>query len=332
MLTGDNKGAALAVAARVGIAGAHVAAGVLPAQKARKIAELQARGDVVAMVGDGVNDSPALAAADVGIAIGAGTQVAVEAAAMVLVRSNLNDVVVALDLSRAVFNRIRLNFFWAMGYNLLALPLAAGLLMPALGLGLTPEFAAAMMALSSTLVVASSLALKLYRPPGGAAAAAAAAAGGGAPAKGGPPPSSGEAWHGRSGVWSSVTAAAMSCACFGCGGGGSKGKGSCGRNSGGGDGNGRRFCCSGQCLRGRWLKLVSLSKIDADAPRAPANGSRHGSRSAAAAAAEEKAARCDRGSFGGFLSGFGRQRWREGTRQEQSPLLPPAYTGGLEEV
>ncbi|CAM9816654.1 unnamed protein product, partial [Hapterophycus canaliculatus] len=166
IVTGDNRATAEAVAAIVGIARGKVMAGVLPADKSRKVQELQRMGQAVAMIGDGVNDSPALAMADVGIAVGAGTQVAVEAADMVLVRSDLRDVVVSLHLSRAVFRRIRMNFVWALSYNVVALPLAAGALKPWLGLGVTPALAALFMASSSSLVILSSLGLKLYTRPG----------------------------------------------------------------------------------------------------------------------------------------------------------------------
>ena len=140
----------------------------LPATKVKKVVALQnskANPKIVLMVGDGINDSPALVQADVGIAIGAGTEIAVEAADMVLVNSKLSDVVVAIDLSKFIFARIKLNFFWALGYNSLGLPIAAGVFYPAFQVALPPSIAALAMALSSVSVVGSSLALKWYKNP-----------------------------------------------------------------------------------------------------------------------------------------------------------------------
>lgn len=189
MLTGDTRRTALAVAKEVGIPPRCVVAGVLPSQKAEKIRELQGQSVVeseadvesltkplvpkaapvahrmVAMIGDGVNDAPALAQADLGIAIGAGTEIAMEAADMVLVKSRLWDVVVALHLSTTIFRRIQLNFLFSMGYNCLGIPLAAGLMFFLVGHPLPPSVSGFAMALSSVSVVSSSLLLQRYRPP-----------------------------------------------------------------------------------------------------------------------------------------------------------------------
>eukprot|EP00928_Gymnodinium_smaydae_P035064 TRINITY_DN24735_c0_g1_i3.p1 TRINITY_DN24735_c0_g1~~TRINITY_DN24735_c0_g1_i3.p1 ORF type:complete len:579 (+),score=73.15 TRINITY_DN24735_c0_g1_i3:205-1941(+) len=168
MLTGDNRRTAHAVAMELGLDANRVIAEVKPHQKAEQIAAIQKMdggSTRVGMVGDGINDSPALAQADLGIAIGAGADVAIEAADMVLVNSNLTDVLLAIDLSRRVFRRIRCNLFWALGYNTLGIPLAAGLFYPLIQTMLPPTVAGIAMAMSSVSVVTSSLMLRFYKPP-----------------------------------------------------------------------------------------------------------------------------------------------------------------------
>jgi Cu2+-exporting ATPase len=162
MLTGDNRATAERVAAEVGIE--EVLAEVLPGDKAAKVAELQAQGRKVAMVGDGVNDAPALARADVGIAIGAGTDVAIETADVVLMRSDPLDVASAISIGRATVRKMRQNLGWAIGYNSLALPIAAGVFEP-WGLTLRPEIAALSMSGSSFIVATNALALKRLKLP-----------------------------------------------------------------------------------------------------------------------------------------------------------------------
>lgn len=164
MLSGDNRATAERIAHEIGID--TVFAEVLPDQKVDKVKELQKEGKLVAMVGDGINDAPALAQADVGIAIGAGTDVAMETADVVLMKSDPFDVIGAIALSRATVRKMRQNLFWAVGYNTIAFPIAAGLLYPWFGLLLRPEIAALSMAGSSLLVAINALLLKRTHLPG----------------------------------------------------------------------------------------------------------------------------------------------------------------------
>ncbi|KAG5517584.1 hypothetical protein RHGRI_038101 [Rhododendron griersonianum] len=163
MVTGDNWATATAVAKQVGIQ--KVFAETDPLGKADKIKDLQMEGMTVAMVGDGINDSPALVAADVGMAIGAGTDIAIEAADIVLIKNTLEDVITAIHLSKKTMSRIRLNYVWALGYNVLGVPVAAGILFPFTGVRLPPWLAGACMAASSISVVCSSLLLQYYKKP-----------------------------------------------------------------------------------------------------------------------------------------------------------------------
>jgi Cu2+-exporting ATPase len=184
MLTGDNEATANRIAERLGLD--TVIAEVLPGDKAAKVAELQAGGRRVAMVGDGVNDAPALARADLGIAIGAGTDVAIETADVVLMRSDPLDVPTALTVGRGTLRKMRQNLGWAIGYNSIALPIAAGVFEPSLGLELRPEIAALSMSGSSFIVAVNALMLKRLRLPREAPEP---------PSEPGPPPAAGHEAH-----------------------------------------------------------------------------------------------------------------------------------------
>ncbi|HJW88480.1 MAG TPA: HAD-IC family P-type ATPase, partial [Dehalococcoidia bacterium] len=163
MLTGDNRRTAQAIARQAGID--RVLAEVLPQDKAEELKKLQGEKRKVAMVGDGINDAPALAQADAGIAIGAGTDVAKETGHVILIRDRLLDVVAAVQVSRATMRKVKENLFWAFGYNTLGIPIAAGLLYPFFGLVVSPELAAFFMATSSISVTLNTTLLRGYRPP-----------------------------------------------------------------------------------------------------------------------------------------------------------------------
>ena len=158
MITGDNRKTAEVIAGQLGIE--RIFAEVLPEDKARYVKELQAEGKFVAMVGDGINDAPALAQADIGIAIGAGTDVAIETANVVLMKSDPYDILRAIILSKATVVKMKQNIFWAAIYNILAIPVAAGVFYPAFGISLRPEISALLMSASSIIVATNAVLLK----------------------------------------------------------------------------------------------------------------------------------------------------------------------------
>jgi Cu+-exporting ATPase len=162
MITGDNRRTAEAIARQLGID--RVLAEVLPQDKAEEIKKLQAQGQRVAMVGDGINDAPALAQADVGIAIGSGTDIAKETGHVILIKEDLRDVVVAIEIAKATMRKVKQNLFWAFIYNTLGIPIAAGLLYPLAKIVVSPELAAFFMATSSVSVTLNTLLLKRFRP------------------------------------------------------------------------------------------------------------------------------------------------------------------------
>ena len=162
MITGDNQRTANAIAKQLGVNG--VFSEVLPSEKSTEIKRLQSEGKVVAMVGDGINDAPALAQANIGIAVGSGTDVAIETGDIVLIKNDLRDVVVAIQLSRATMKKIRQNLFWAFFYNIILVPLAAGAFYPIIHVLFNPVYAAAAMASSSVTVVTNASLLRRFKP------------------------------------------------------------------------------------------------------------------------------------------------------------------------
>ena len=161
IITGDNRRVGEAIAKQLGID--RVLSEVLPQGKSDEIKKLQAEGKIVAMVGDGINDAPALAQADLGIALGSGTDVAMETGEIILIKDDLRDVVKSIDLSKYTLGKIKLGLFWAFFYNIVGIPVAAGVLYPFLGWLLSPSIAAAAMAFSSVSVVLNALSMKMYR-------------------------------------------------------------------------------------------------------------------------------------------------------------------------
>ncbi|MBO4584857.1 MAG: HAD-IC family P-type ATPase, partial [Clostridia bacterium] len=162
MLTGDNPNTAAVIAAKAGID--DVRAGLLPEDKEAALTALRESGEIAAMVGDGINDAPALAKADIGISMGAGTDIALRSSDIVLLRDDPADLPTAIRLSRAVLRNIKQNFFWALFYNALCIPLAAGAFSSLLGWELSPVYAAAAMSVSSLFVVGNSLRLRFFKP------------------------------------------------------------------------------------------------------------------------------------------------------------------------
>ncbi len=164
LITGDNERTAKAIALQLGIDKNKIMAQVLPQDKAKKVKELQEKDKITAFVGDGINDAPALAQANIGIALGSGTDVAMETGNIVLIKDDLRDVVTSIDLSSYTVRKIRQNLFWAFFYNTAGIPIAAGILFPFYGFLLNPMIAAAAMAFSSISVISNSLLMKRYKP------------------------------------------------------------------------------------------------------------------------------------------------------------------------